>query len=360
MMRLLQVCQSVAKLPRRNSTLLTSVIALFSCLLTILFAGFAPTTGQAQASSAYDLIGAVNQLRQANGLPPYQVNGSLMAAAQAHSEYQASMGSITHTGAGGSNAKSRAIAAGYGEGAAVYVSENIAGGNKMSYQQAVQMWQGDSLHLSTMLNGSYTDVGAGVAVADARVYFTLDVGYVAGSPGSGAAPVSGGSSQPQAAASVPYQPVVTSTPAADGSITHAVQSGQTLWSISAIYQVSLEEILALNGFTNNTLIFPGEEIRIKAASLTATPEATSTPEPKTSTPSPRPTNTPAPTIHIQGTELAMQPQQVSGSSSANQNTGSSLRDPALYLIAALVLGGSVLLVVGNLLKKQSTNDQDNP
>ncbi len=351
MTRLLQVFQSIAKLPKRYPPVSIRMAVSFSCLLLLIFSCFTVTSGQAKTDSAYDLIGAVNQLRQANGLPAYQVNGSLMSAAQAHSDYQASIGSITHTGAGGSTAKSRAIAAGYGEGATVYVSENIAGGTNLSYQQAIQMWQGDSLHLNTMLGGNYTDVGAGIAYAGDRVYFTLDVGYVAGSPGSGA-PVVGSSSQPPAATSIPFQPVVTSTPAPDGSITHKVQSGQTLWAISAIYQVSLPEILAINGFTENTLIFPGDEIQIKAASLSATPEVTQTSIPSTATRTPRPTRTPAPTTQIQSTELAMQPEQAQAELiNPGQESSPAENDPVLYLIAALVLGGSALLIVGNLLKK---------
>ena len=108
---------------------------------------------QAALFSAYDVINAVNQIRESNGLPPYQINGSLMAAAQAHSDYQASIGQVTHTGQGGSNAKSRAMAAGYGGGAAVFVSENIYGGGSASAQSAVNWWMGDALHQNTMLSG---------------------------------------------------------------------------------------------------------------------------------------------------------------------------------------------------------------
>ncbi|HSQ26372.1 MAG TPA: CAP domain-containing protein [Anaerolineales bacterium] len=354
MKRLLRGNQYFPKLPFPASHPLPKLAVFCSCLLFVFLISISFTPGRAKTDSAYDLIASVNQLREANGLPAYRINGSLMAAAQSHSEYQASIGTITHTGAGGSSAKSRAIAAGFGDGATVYVSENIAGGTNMSYQQAVQMWQGDSLHLNTMLGGSYTDAGAGVAYAGDRVYFTLDVGYVAGAPGSGA-PVISSSSQPPAATSIPFQPLVTSTPAPDGSVTHKVLSGQTLWSISAIYQVSLPEILALNGFNNSTLIFPGDEILIRSASVTATSGATQTDQPSTPTPTTRPTRTPVYTPQPQVTEVAMQLEQGANISSLNQETGASLKDPALYLIAALVLGGSALMVIGNLLKRQSSS-----
>jgi len=121
-------------------------------------------------------------VRAANGLPAYQINGALMAAAQAHSGYQASIGTTTHTGQGGSDVKSRALAAGYGGGSDVSVVENIYSGMNASPQQAVQWWQGDGLHLNTLLSTRHIDIGVGVATAGNTVYYTLDVGSVAGNP----------------------------------------------------------------------------------------------------------------------------------------------------------------------------------
>lgn len=131
-------------------------------------------------ASAGELLQQVNALRAANGLPPYKANSALMAAAQSHSEFQAATGNTSHTGKGGSRPRDRAVAWGYGGGAAVNVSENIATGTSMSAAEAVSIWQGDGLHLNTMLSSSYRDAGAGAAEADGVVYYTLDVGYVAG------------------------------------------------------------------------------------------------------------------------------------------------------------------------------------
>ena len=91
------------------------------------------------SSSPSEVIQLVNQLRRANGLPRYEVNSALMAAAQAHSEYQAAIGSVTHTGAGGTRPRDRAIAMGYGGGGSVFVSENIMGGTNLAAQKAVAM-----------------------------------------------------------------------------------------------------------------------------------------------------------------------------------------------------------------------------
>ena len=106
----------------------------------------------ALSASAYDVIAAVNQVRASNGLAPFEINGALMAAAQAHSDYQAATGSISHTGSGGSSPGSRASAAGFSGS----VIENIYGGMNASPQQAVSWWQGDSLHLNTLLSTRHT------------------------------------------------------------------------------------------------------------------------------------------------------------------------------------------------------------
>ena len=80
-------------------------------ILPILFLAFfvanlvglrAPSPAQARPlhANAYELIDAVNSLRAKNGLPAYSVNSILMSVAQSHSDYQASIGSVTHYGPG--------------------------------------------------------------------------------------------------------------------------------------------------------------------------------------------------------------------------------------------------------------------
>jgi uncharacterized protein YkwD len=105
------------------------------CFLLLLVVSFIlpalmvqPTRTHAQAGDAWQLIAEVNGLRAAYGLPPYEINNSLMAAAQGHSDYQAQIGTWTHTGSGGSRPHDRAIAAGFGGGAQVFVSENQQNG----------------------------------------------------------------------------------------------------------------------------------------------------------------------------------------------------------------------------------------
>ena len=236
-------------------------------LLALLLGGL---PARAQAGDAYSLIAAVNQLRSANGLPALQVNSILMNVVQAHTDYQAAIGEVTHLGADGSHPRDRAAAAGYGGGSSFFISENIAGGTNLSVAEVIVWWQGDDLHLNTMLGASYAEIGAGVAVAGDFVYYTIDTAYV-----------SGGSYVPLAssgATAVPVYYVTTATPNPDGSVVHTVLSGQTLIGIAQAYGISVAEIKALNDLTTDE-IYVGDTLLIKPAGTpapTATPTATIT------------------------------------------------------------------------------------
>ena len=237
----------------------------------------------AQAGNAYDLINAVNQFRATHGLPALQISGALMASAQAHSDYQAAIRTVTHVGAGGTGAKDRAIAAGFGGGAQFFISENIAGGLYLSVNTAIYEYWQDELHLSTMLNPNTQYVGAGTCLVGNYVYYTLDVGSVTGVPipGGNATPIAGGPT------AVAYDPFVVSTPRGDGAIIHVVGYGQTLVGIANTYEVEVADLLTLNGLTLDSVIYPGEEIVIRAGS-----RATITVSPTNSAP----TGTPAATV----------------------------------------------------------------
>lgn len=72
-----------------------------------------------------------------------------------------------------------------------------------------------------------------------------------------------GSSATQVSTQTSVVPIITSTPNPDGSTIHTVQTGQTLWGIAAVYDVSLDEILNLNGLSKDALIYPGQNLTIK-------------------------------------------------------------------------------------------------
>ena len=361
-------------LPPARSIWRKLIVALLTCLLALALLGMdsgreaakptkTPKTGSgASSGNAYDVIAAVNQVRSANGLPSFDVNGALMAAAQAHSDYQAASGSISHSGSGGSNPTSRALAAGYSGS----VIENIYGGMNASPQQAVSWWQGDSLHLNTLLSTRHTDAGAGVATSGGVVYYTLDVGSGAGgssgSTGASTLPASGAAVAP--ATAVAFNPVLIASPNPDGSIVHVVQAGQTLWTIAATYKIALADLLQLNGFTSNTFIYPGNKILIKPAgaeSVTTAPETGTpgAPDPTSAaTRLPKTTAGSLPEIRTPTYASAMvaqgstTPEGLSTTSPpAPTRPTSNGPDPLLIIVAGLVLGGTGLLVGGNVLKR---------
>jgi uncharacterized protein YkwD len=142
---------------RYNNAIMRTIMKLFT-LFIFTVALITPKPVCAQADSASDLIATVNALRQSQGLVPYTVDSSLMAYAQSHSDYMASIGTWTHTRADGSTAFS------------VGIKENVAMGSNMSVQYCVYTVWSDWTHWNTMVGYPTGSVGAGVTVDGNLVY----------------------------------------------------------------------------------------------------------------------------------------------------------------------------------------------
>jgi hypothetical protein len=146
-----------------------------------------------------------------------------------------------------------------------------------------------------MLGANYQDIGAGVAEVDGFVYYTIDVGYVAGggnySPPGVNTPIVG---TPGGPTPLPVYMVQTATRNPDDSIVHVVRSGQTLIGIAIAYGVTVNEIKELNYLTGDE-IYEGDTLTIRPAGTpdpTATVTATQTPT-RAASPTRKPTRTPA-------------------------------------------------------------------
>ncbi len=253
-----------------------------STLILLVCAGLMATAqaAGAQTGSAADLLAQVNALRAASSLLPFQIDANLMASAQAHSDYQASIGQATHTRADGSGP------AGYG------FIENIASGYGLDAQTAVTTLWADAAHTETMLGISEGYAGAGAAVKDGVVYFTLQVRRSPGAeyiaPQIQPAAAIQANDTPTPGQAVPgFQ---TQAPQPDGSIVHVVQEGESLWSIAIAYAISMNELIAQNNLAPTPVIFPSQELLIRAAfTPTVSPTVTRTPRPPTRTPTLKPT-----------------------------------------------------------------------
>jgi LysM repeat protein len=166
----------------------------------------------------------------------------------------------------------------------------------------VGWWKTSQIHNDTMLASTYVEIGCGVATdGNNRYYYVCLTGYIAGgayTPSSGSSS-SSSSAQPAAPVMIP---VTKADPQPDGSIVHIIRTGQTLWTLAAVYEVPLAQILQLNNFSEWQIIQPGDEVIVAPAGSAptvqptedaeATPEATETDEP---TPTAAASNTPRPT-----------------------------------------------------------------
>jgi len=263
---------------------------------------------QSIASMIDEMVTAVNQLRLEHGLSAIRVNPLLMQIAQAQADYNAALGSSTHYGPDGSRPFQRALAVGYPVAGDLslggWYSENIING-PLTSQAAVTMWTGDDPHLNTMISAHRSDMGVGIATDGDTYYFVLDTGlysqyeieWTPSAPGVDDSTING-------QVSLGAMPVIASPPQSDGSIVHEVTPGQSLWTIAAVYKLTLDQIYQLNNLLPNQFIYPGDKLKIRIAdtpspTLTATrkppPTARLTLTPTTGpSPSPTPTSTPTP------------------------------------------------------------------
>ncbi len=239
---------------RFSRVILFTIIAIYAWGIRPSPAAAAPVISDSQSAS--EIISRINAYRAQNGLYSYNINQNLMHSAQVQSDYQASVQSVTHTGSGGTSPRDRAYAAGYGGGSTIWVSEIIYGGAQATVDSAMAWWKGSSVHNNAMLAPQSLEIGAGVASSGGSTYFTVVMGMVSGSTSG----ETGGENPPPA---IQSNPVQVAEPSEDGSVVHTVQAGQTLWTIAAVYDVSLDQLLELNDIALNSLLQPGQEIIIQ-------------------------------------------------------------------------------------------------
>lgn len=262
-------------------------------------------SAQAQSDPVSEVIQRVNALRAAYGVPPYQIDSALMAAAQAQASWSAANNHIGHDGPGGSSPNDRAQAAGYGGGYRSYATENAAHGTAVynTPERVVTMWQGDAVHLDALVSADYEHIGVGFAEANGESWYVLMAGWVADGAASGQTQAP----QTEANAPAPYVPFNLGQPDETGAIYHEVQPGQTAWTIAAYYEMDLAALLAQNNLTEESFLHPGDRLLIRPPNVptnTPTPTVLPTVVPPTVTavptqpppqPTIQPTNQPIPT-----------------------------------------------------------------
>jgi uncharacterized protein YkwD len=296
-----------AKYPTAKKTtgqLQTRLLALLMLISLVSLVFGAPKAARAQAGAPYEVLAEINGLRMANGMAPLNENQYLNIAAQNHADWIASTLQGGHTGAGGSTPADRALAVGYGEGADVRVTENWARGPGLtSYSCVYDMWAPSSAHINNMLTTWHNEFGAGVALdSQGMTVYVVKFGHVVGS-----APLPQPTTDPSIPAGTPaplIQPIATAQANPDGSVIHVVQFGQTLWGIAEAYEINMITLLEQNFLTEESAIFPNQELLIVPASIEIEEQAV---EEFTPTPTEEPTPHPHPHQHARRCRLVWLP-----------------------------------------------------
>lgn len=116
--------------------------------------------GNPPPSGSDDMLAIVNAERSKRGLSQMRLDSRLMRAAQKHSDYQQSIGRMTHDGPAGplqsfyARIKAEGIA---NPGAA---AENVAWGQR-SVADAMNSWMNSPGHFRNLMNPSYNFLGWG-------------------------------------------------------------------------------------------------------------------------------------------------------------------------------------------------------
>jgi len=297
----------------------TAILALFNLMILLGLCFTDPSPVQAQSGTPAGVLAEINGYRAANGLGPLVENVYLNIAAQNHVNWMAETGQYSHTGAGGSTYTDRALAAGYGEGLGVRVTENWARGHQMTpYEVVHEMWKPSGIHNSQMLTTSYNEFGAGVALdGDGMTVYVVVFGIVTGGD---VAPVATMPAEATATAVGPTRTpvplsdtITTAEPNLDGSVIHVVKYGQALAAVADAYEIPLADLLAQNNLTEDSVIYPEQELLIvPAAPQSPTPtESEQNPEAAEETvePTPRPSRTPTEKALPTATGVAPTPTQ---------------------------------------------------
>lgn len=297
----------------------TIVLLVLAASLLLATPAWAQEGGVSLDPAAQQIFNDVNQARIDHGLPPLALNAELTLAAQRHVDDIIANGNWGHYGSDGSNVRTRAARAGYGSSS---VSENWVA--VASPERAIVWWMNDWIHRVNILGGHWDDIGVGAGVAPNGFYiFVTDFGNANGSPPvyitSSPASERGASTTSAAVERVPpggmdytivagdtllgiairygldWQdiaiannmkendllqigqvlrlpsiggvggPVEASSGAVAGKQRYTVGAGDTLVSIGLRYGITWQELAAVNGLGEFSLLQIGQELALPAS-----------------------------------------------------------------------------------------------
>lgn len=302
------------------------------------------------------LLTEINRLRAEYDRPELIPDAALEKVAAAQVSVFARLNRLSERSKDNRSLKSVAQEYQYAGGAAFSLHQNSAMVWRTTPPEYIieKIWFSTVGERAKLLSADYLHAGIATIVINNRRFVALITGKLAdGSLTYTPLPTIENATPPTADApwsetELPDEnPVVTSTPASDGSVAHVVLKDQTLSEIAAAYDIGWNGLALLNSLDpENPVIYEGDTILIQPRFTdTVTPTITKTPIP--------PTRTPRPTYTADPTNAAANP-----ASEENREPGGYINDffmkieafkPALAwgLIGLSVLG----LIMTLLLRK---------
>lgn len=204
---------------------------------------------------ATELFQLVNNFRVSLGLVPFRWNAQLAVASQNQASWLlANPNNFVHTWPNGTSKETRARAAGY----TGRVVENIVGGFEMTPQRALTWWQNSPVHYNTITSSVYVDAGTAFSGSGNQRRYVIVVGLPSGSN-----PVAAARPPEPETAPIFVEPIIIAEPDENGQILHTIGKGHALWTLAAYYNVKVSDLLLYNDLSENDLVSVGDEIVIQ-------------------------------------------------------------------------------------------------
>ena len=303
---------------------------------------------QKQITAAGQLIDAVNTVRLSYGLPALASHPILMQSAQSQADYMAATGQTTHSRPGGTTYTQQLLALGFPLAGDLslggFRAENILNSSDPLVWNGVPPGWQDADHMNTMLSQNFTHIGAGVSQNSSGFFYVVDTAAVtsSGQMQESASAILGGTasgvSNEAAGVSQYMVPVVKATARPDGDVIHAVQYGQTLWSIAIEYGTTIKNIQALNNLGEDLVVYQGQALLVQKAATQPAPVHPT----ETLPPTVIQTTIPVTSISVVASPIVLVSTPVIGLEADEPSTStSSPQILVVVLIVAAVLGAGV-------------------
>ena len=260
----------------------------------------------------------------------------------------AATGQTTHSRPGGTTYTQQLLTLGFPLAGDLslggFRAENIFNsGSPLVWDGVPPAWQ-DSDHMNTMLSQNFTHIGAGVSQGSDGYFYAVDTAAATGNgqmqESTSTIIGSTSNSSSEAAGVSQYMVgVVKSTALPNGDVIHAVQYGQTLWSIAIEYGTTIKNIQALNNLGEDLVVYQGQALLVQKAATQPAPEL------PTATMLPPGTETAIPITSVSEaaspTILAVTPTVGVQADETSNSTASSSQILVVVLIIAAVVGAGV-------------------